>query len=215
MPRSKRNKIVALTKTGAKGKELKKKLVDVLREAVDEYKSIYVLNFENLRAAKFREIRMHWKESKIFMGKNSVAQIALGRSPEEEYKDNLRHVSEKLEGNKGLLFTNRDQAEVISYFGSFVSADYAKAGCIPEEEITFAPGKLEFPTTMLDELRKLGMVVEVDHGTVVLRNSITVATPGIPLTPEQAKILVKFERKIVDFKVWIECAWSDGEYTEF
>lgn len=27
------------------------------------------------------------------MGKNSVAQIALGRTPEEEYKDNLRHVS--------------------------------------------------------------------------------------------------------------------------
>ena len=27
------------------------------------------------------------------MGKNSIAQIALGRNPEEEYKDNLRHVS--------------------------------------------------------------------------------------------------------------------------
>lgn len=27
------------------------------------------------------------------MGKNSIAQIALGRTPEEEYKDNLRHVS--------------------------------------------------------------------------------------------------------------------------
>ncbi len=27
------------------------------------------------------------------MGKNSIAQIALGRNPEEEYKDNLRHIS--------------------------------------------------------------------------------------------------------------------------
>lgn len=27
------------------------------------------------------------------MGKNSIAQIALGRTPEEEYKDNLRHIS--------------------------------------------------------------------------------------------------------------------------
>lgn len=27
------------------------------------------------------------------MGKNSVTQIALGRTPEDEYKDNLRHVS--------------------------------------------------------------------------------------------------------------------------
>jgi hypothetical protein len=27
------------------------------------------------------------------MGKNKIAQVALGRSPEEEFKDNLRHVS--------------------------------------------------------------------------------------------------------------------------
>ena len=27
------------------------------------------------------------------MGKNKVAQIALGRSPEDEFKDNLRHLS--------------------------------------------------------------------------------------------------------------------------
>lgn len=112
------NSTVSLTKTDAKGKDLKKKLVEVLRGAVDEYKGVYVLNFENMRASKFREIRMDWKESKyvinkfaantfvtrtyswkplfycrIFMGKNSIAQIALGRTPEEEYKDNLRHIS--------------------------------------------------------------------------------------------------------------------------
>ena len=55
---------MSLTKTDAKGKDLKKKLVEVLRSAVDEYKGLYVLNFENMRAAKFREIRMDWKESK-------------------------------------------------------------------------------------------------------------------------------------------------------
>jgi ribosomal protein L10 len=27
------------------------------------------------------------------MGKNTIAQIALGRTPEEEYKDNLRNIS--------------------------------------------------------------------------------------------------------------------------
>jgi len=30
---------------------------------------------------------------RIFMGKNSIAQMALGRTPEEEYRDNLRHIS--------------------------------------------------------------------------------------------------------------------------
>lgn len=30
---------------------------------------------------------------RIFLGKNTVAQVALGRTPETEFKDNLRHVS--------------------------------------------------------------------------------------------------------------------------
>jgi len=67
MARSKRNKIVSLTKTDAKGKDLKKKLVEVLRASVDEYKAVYLLSFENMRAAKFREIRMDWKESKYVL----------------------------------------------------------------------------------------------------------------------------------------------------
>ena len=37
---------------------------------------------------------MHWKESRIFLGKNTIAQVALGRTSEEEYKENLHCISE-------------------------------------------------------------------------------------------------------------------------
>lgn len=63
---------VSLTKTDAKGKDLKKKLVEVLRGSVDEYKGVYVMSFENMRAAKFREIRMDWKESKYVAPLNPI-----------------------------------------------------------------------------------------------------------------------------------------------
>ena len=56
--------VVSLTKIDAKGRELKVKLVETLRTAVDEYQGLYVLNFENMRSSKFRDIRMDWKESK-------------------------------------------------------------------------------------------------------------------------------------------------------
>ena len=53
------------------------------------------------------------RSSRLFLGKNSVAQVALGRTPEEEVRDNLRHVSQRLEGDTGLLFTNRPKKEVL------------------------------------------------------------------------------------------------------
>lgn len=55
---------MSLTKTGAKGRTLKSKLIETLREAVDEYKSIYLFRFENMRASKFKDVRMDWRESK-------------------------------------------------------------------------------------------------------------------------------------------------------
>eukprot|EP01036_Dinobryon_divergens_P024666 gene24666-33137_t len=234
MARSKRNKIVSLTKTSSKGRELKVKLVDTIRSTLDEYKSVFLFSFENMRSEKFKEVRMHFRESRIYLGKNSIAQIALGRTPEEEYKDNLSKISEasgilssssspppppppppfplhpaRLVGDVGLLFTNRPRKEVVSYFSSFEHLDFAKAGCVASEDLTLEPQALpQFPVSMLNELRKLGMAVEIEDGGVVLREPVSVMSVGQPLTPEQARMLVKLDRKVALFRIKLESMWS-------
>lgn len=215
MPRSKRNKVVSLTKTGPKGRDLKTKYVESIRDAVDEYKNVFVFSYTNMRARPFKDIRVDWRDSRMFMGKNSVAKVALGRTPEEEYKDNLRHVGNKLEGNVGMLFTNKKKKETLKYFKNFHPAEFAKAGAIPNEDIILEPTDLSFQPSMLDQFRKLGMIVEINNGVIQLRSSFTAAEAGVPLTPEQAKVLVHFNMPIVDFKIGIECLWSDGEFEEF
>ena len=86
--------IVTLTKVGGKGRDLKTTLVDTLRASLDGYRNLFLLKFENLRSTRMRDVRMHWKESRIFLGKNSIAQIALGRTEAEEYKENLHLISQ-------------------------------------------------------------------------------------------------------------------------
>lgn len=114
----------------------------------------------------------------------------------------------------GLLFTSRDKKEVKKYFSKFSSAEFAKAGAVPEETVVMEAGPTPFPVSMVDELRKLGLVVEVEDTTVVLRQSHTVATAGVPITPDQAKLLVKMERRIVNFKINLISCWADGKFTE-
>jgi hypothetical protein len=67
---------------------------------------------------------------------------------------------------------------------------------------------------MLDQFRKLGLVVEVENGVMMLREPFTAATKGTPLSPEQAKVLVHQEIPVDEFKVKMLCMWSDGEYEE-
>ena len=113
MPRSKRNKVVSLTKAQQKTKDHKADLISEIRNYIDEYKHLFVFSYENLKGTKFRDIRFRWRESKLYMGKNSLSKLALGRSPEDEFKDNLRHVSNLLNGEVAILFTNTKPEDVI------------------------------------------------------------------------------------------------------
>ena len=99
MPRSQRNQNVSLTKTNKKGRELKQGIVAEVRKCVDEYPTLYVFSFVNLRSKLLKEVRMDFrKDSRFFMGKNKVMMLALGKSEQDEYQDNLRQVSKRLKG---------------------------------------------------------------------------------------------------------------------
>lgn len=56
MGRSKRNKIVALTKTKSKTKAHKVELVEKVKSYVDKFENIFVFSFHNMRTPPFREI---------------------------------------------------------------------------------------------------------------------------------------------------------------
>lgn len=117
MPRSQREQKISLTKTTKKGRELKQGIVSEIRKCIDEYSSIYVFSFLNLRSKLLKEVRMDFrKDSRFFMGKNKVMMLALGRTAEDEYEDNLRHVSKCLHGQVGciLAFLHDLRASMIS-----------------------------------------------------------------------------------------------------
>lgn len=52
---------------------------------------------------------------RFFFGKNKVMTLGLGRKKEDEVEDSLHHISSRLKGQCGLLFTNESPADVIRY----------------------------------------------------------------------------------------------------
>lgn len=54
MPKSKRNKMVSLTKTKKKGREGKEELVDKIQDCCDQYKHAYIVSYENMRSTPFK-----------------------------------------------------------------------------------------------------------------------------------------------------------------
>ena len=65
------------------------------------------------------------KKKKTIFQKNKMVVVALGRSPSDEYKDNLHQVSKKLRGDAGLPLTNYMKEEVTGCFTKFIEMDFA------------------------------------------------------------------------------------------
>lgn len=213
MPKSKRVRTKALTKTDSKGAKLKMELVEKIRDAVDNYKSVYVFSYENMRTNLFKQVRVTLKDSRMFMGKNKVMQIAMGRGEEDEYADNLYKISEDMVGARGLLFSNKSLTEVKKIFKQNVGQDYARAGNVATEDVVFAAGPLpSMPHNMDEPLRKLGMPVMLKMGVVTLDREFTVCSKGDVLSPDQARILKHFEYKLAEFSLNLISRWSKGKY---
>lgn len=219
--------VVALTQTAKKTRDHKTAVVQEIRSAIDDHESIYLFSYENMRSHLFKKVRMDFREpdmegksSRIFLGKNKLMQIALGRTPEDEYGDNLRALSKHVKGSVGLLVTSKSKDEVLEYFENLAEEDFARAGSIAPRKIVVTNEMLyNFQVSMVEQFRKLGMPVEVNNGKLVLigsRKEYVVCEEGQTLTVEACKILVQFGIKVSEFRLDLVCHWTNnGEFIEF
>ena len=65
---------------------------------------------------------------------------ALGLTPAEEHLTNLSELTQHLNGNVGLFFTNRDPSEMIEYFANYSQTDFARAGIVATQTFTVPAG---------------------------------------------------------------------------
>jgi mRNA turnover protein 4 len=155
--------------------------------------------------------------TKIFLGKNKLMQIALGKTPEDEYSDNLRHVGKQITSSVGLIFTSRPRSDVEGFFADFSEPDFARAGFVSPRDVVITNEMLfNQPVSMLEQqFRKKGLPVKIDTGKIVLldnKGEYRLCKEGETLTPEKCKLLTLFGIKLSNFRVKLVCRWSNGEF---
>ena len=245
MPKSKRATKVSLTQTTKKKtRDHKTKYVNMVRSVIDTSDRIYLFSYENMRSTHFKDVRYHFSRGggcsslttnndstmdddddsddggsggRLFLGKNKLLQIALGRSTSDEYSDNLSQLSSYITGSVGILCTSMSQSNVETYFNSLNIPEYAKYGTICPQTITITNEVLSnYPVCMMELFRKLGLPIDIHNGALALvggRTSYEVCTKGKELTVEQCKILVHMEIKLSVFKIVLLKRWEKKDGT--
>jgi len=212
MPKSKRNKVVTLSETRKKGYERKVDLVSIVQKCCDDYSSIYLFSVDNMRNGRMKDVRQEWKTSRFFFGKNKVISVGLGRSKENEYKENLHEVAKRMSGEVVLMFTNEPQEQVESWFNNYTEKEYARPGNEATVTYQIPGGALDentYPASMEPNLRSLGLPTSLVKGVVHVTEDYTVCKEGDTLTPEQCTVLKRFYQTTVEFKMDLKCVWHN------
>eukprot|EP01099_Mayorella_cantabrigiensis_P004050 TRINITY_DN3045_c0_g1_i1.p1 TRINITY_DN3045_c0_g1~~TRINITY_DN3045_c0_g1_i1.p1 ORF type:complete len:220 (-),score=48.81 TRINITY_DN3045_c0_g1_i1:22-681(-) len=216
MPKSKRNRVISLTKVDKKIRGDKEKIVNELHEYLENYSSVYLFEIENMRNNKLKELRLNWtSDSRFFLGKNSLMEIALGRTPETEAKQNIHKLTKMISGECGLLFTNKTKDQVLKFFEEYNEEDYARGGFEPEETIILPQGPLIGPFSHAQEpyLRKLGLPTSLQEGVINLTTQYCLCKAGQAITVEQAKLLKLMDMKMAKFRIQLRAVWQNDQVT--
>ncbi|KAF6222175.1 hypothetical protein HO133_001261 [Letharia lupina] len=221
MPKSKRAKVVHMSKTTKKGKELTIRLYANIQECIPKYPYIYVFSVHNMRNTYLKDVRTQLSDSRLFFGKTKVMAVALGLSPETEPYPQTSLLTPHLHGSVGLLFSPRPPSAILSYFSTFVPLDFARAGGTASRSFVLPAGMLysrggDIPEeedvplahSVEPHLRKLGLPTRLVKGKVELDGEFVVCREGEVLGSGQTTLLKMFGVAMAEFRVGVEAHWE-------
>ncbi|PQE30097.1 ribosomal L10 protein [Rutstroemia sp. NJR-2017a WRK4] len=227
MPKSKRARVVHLSKVDKKGKELSLKLFANVRESLDSYQHCFVFSVDNMRNTYLKDVRNELNDCRLFFGKTKVMAKALGTDPADEYQSNTHILSKHLVGNVGLLFTNRAPESIIEYFSELSKTDYARSGTLASRTFTIPAGTVystggEIPAeedvpmahSLEPELRRLNVPTSLVKGKITLQNEYTVCEEGKVLDSRQTRLLKLFGVESADFTVRLVAALCSAQHSK-
>ncbi|KIY68016.1 hypothetical protein CYLTODRAFT_375115 [Cylindrobasidium torrendii FP15055 ss-10] len=226
MPRSKRSKVVSLTKVAKKTKEQKGAMMGEVQQNIDKWKYCWLFEVGSMRNSHLKTVRHLWKDSaRIFFGRGAVMAKALGTTPEEEHKAGIHKMAKQIKGQVGLMFTNSEPAEVTEWFADFKQPDFARAGNRATRTVILPAGPVmqhhsdppePMPHNEEPQLRKLGLSTSMNRGVPTLQTAHKICDKGKVLSAEQAQLLKLTGEKTVTFRVHLLSCWdaNTGDVTE-
>lgn len=221
MPKSMRQRIIHLSEVSTKRmRKDKDRRLAAIRQTVPKYQHCFVFSLTNIRNSYIRELRRELNDCQLIFGKNKLMIKAFGDTPADAFAPGLDGLAQHIAGGVGLLFTNRQPADVIDYFARLAKVDFARAGAIASRDFTIPPGVVystagEVPVdddvllegTIEPELRKLGVPTRLIKGKIVLGEEsgqgegYPVCKKGDKLDSRQTRLLRIFSLCLSEFRV--------------
>jgi large subunit ribosomal protein LP0 len=159
-----------------------------LRELIAKYRSIFIVNVDNVGSNQMHQIRVALRGKGIaLMGKNTMVRRAI-RSIVGEYPE-FERVLPHVRGNIGFVFTDGDLKEVRDLIVANKVAAPARAGAYAPKDVTVPAGNTGMEPGKTSFFQALGVPTKIARGTIEIVSDVKVVVAGSRVGPSEATLL--------------------------
>jgi large subunit ribosomal protein LP0 len=159
-----------------------------LKNYLDTYQSIFIVNVDNVSSNQMHQIRFNLRgEAVVLMGKNTMVRRALKGMINE--RPELEKLLSFVRGNIGFVFTNSDLKEIREKIISNRVAAPARAGAIAPVDVIVPGGNTGMEPGKTSFFQALGIPTKIARGTIEIVSDVKLVTSGTKVGPSEATLL--------------------------
>lgn len=188
----------------------KYELAEQLEALFDEYKSVLVVECDNVGSNQMHEIRKNMRgKAVIYCGKNTQMRRVI-RKLEEAGRPELDKLRAALKLNVALVFTNNSLAETADIVEQNKMPAAAKAGTLAQCAVNIAKGVTSLEPTQTTFLQALNIGSKITKGMIEIINDVKLFDAGDRVDASQAALLQKMGIMPFAYGLIVIKAYDDG-----
>jgi large subunit ribosomal protein LP0 len=192
------------------GKSNKAGYFDKLKGLLEEHKSIFIVEIDNVSSQQMHEIRLALRgKAIVLMGKNTMVRRALKTfiPDHPEYERLLPHVK----GNIGFVFTNEDLSEIRDKILANKVAAPARAGALAPIDVWVPAGNTGMEPGKTSFFQALGVPTKIARGTIEITTDLKLVEAGSKVGPSEATLLNLLNISPFTYGMGISQVYDEGQ----
>ncbi|MEM5834928.1 MAG: 50S ribosomal protein L10 [Candidatus Aenigmatarchaeota archaeon] len=189
-------------------REEKIRLVEELKNLLENYKTICLIDITKLPSKQLQEIRKKIRSEALI---KIVKKNLLKKAMEKVEKKNLKEFEGEVPNQPGLILTNLDPFTIYKKISELKSFVFAKEGDVAPEDIWVRAGPTNLlPGPVISEFSKAKIPAGVEGGKIAIKKDVLVAKKGEVISAPLANILRKLNIQPIKVGLNIVSIYSDG-----
>lgn len=189
-------------------KEQKLKAVEDLKNKIEQYPVIGLLDMYKMPSRQMQEIKKQLKDkATIIMAKKSILKFAIKKSN----KPNIQELEKIIPQQTALVLTQLEPFKLYALVNKLKSPSVAKEGDIAPTDISVSAGPTNLmPGPVISEFAKVKILAGVEEGKIAIKKDTVVAKKGDVISKALAGILQKLRIEPMEVGLNVVAIYDNG-----